>query len=239
MISIRSGAPSKRSGGILDKVKAVQAALKEIDAANGMVADEKFDELSRGIKDWWERLRPGEPSFFEAVKRRGTKTRRTIDLKVGLSAHTDRTDPKMRDAIAVFSQSQLHCLGLSLFLARVVEEGAGFVVLDDPVLSSDDDFRPNFEASVIEALLAAGIQVIVIFRTTRAGRIRPPMGFRGARQLQLVRNDPVIGTEVRSENDQWRRCWRKCNHSSTLKIQNSESRAQRSFDKRSNGFAKN
>ena len=187
----------------LGKVKALQAALKEIDAANGMVADEKFDYLSRGIKDWWERLRPGEPSFFEAVKRRGTKTRRTIDLKVGLSAHTDRKDPKMRDAIAVFSQSQLHCLGLSLFLARVAEEGTGFVVLDDPVLSSDDDFRPNFEASVIEALLAAGIQVIVLTQDYKSWKnIGHRWDFRGVRQLQLVRNDPIIGTEVRSENDQ-------------------------------------
>ena len=187
----------------LEKVKALQAALKDIDAANGMVADEKFDEMSRGIKDWWDRLRPGEPSFFEAVKRRGTKTRRTIDLKVGLSAHSDRTDPKMRDAIAVFSQSQLHCLGLSLFLARVAEEGAGFVVLDDPVLSSDDDFRPNFEASVIEALLDAGIQVIVLTQDYKSWKnIGHRWDFRGALQLQLVRNDPVIGTEVRSENDQ-------------------------------------
>lgn len=186
-----------------DKVKALQAALQEIDAANGKVADEKFDELSRAIKDWWERLRPGEPSFFEAVKRRGTKTRRTIDLKVGLSAHTDRTDPKMRDAIAVFSQSQLHCLGLSLFLARVTEEGAGFVVLDDPVLSSDDDFRPNFEASVIEALLSAGIQVIVLTQDYKSWKnIGHRWDHRGVRQLQLVRNDPAIGTEIRSENDQ-------------------------------------
>lgn len=187
----------------LDKVKAVRAAVKEIDAANGLVADEKFDDLSRGIKDWWERLRPGEPSFFEAVKRRGAKTRRNIDLKVGLSAHTDRTDPKMRDAIAVFSQSQLHCLGLSLFLARVAEEGAGFVVLDDPVLSSDDDFRPNFEASVIEALLAVDIQVIVLTQDYKSWKnIGHRWDFRGARQLQLVRNDPVLGTEVRNENDQ-------------------------------------
>ncbi len=166
-----------------NKVKAFQAALKEIDAANGKVADEKFDELSRAIKDWWERLRPGEPSFFEAVKRRGTKTRRTIDLKVGLSAHTDRTDPKMRDAIAVFSQSQLHCLGLSLFLARVTEEGAGFVVLDDPVLSSDDDFRPNFEAGVIEALLDDGIQVIVLTQDQTSWKnIGHRWNFRGAEQ---------------------------------------------------------
>ena len=109
------------------------------------MTDEKFGALSQDVRSWWERLRPDEPSFFEAVKRRGAKTRRTIDLKVGLSARHDRGDPKLRDAIAVFSQSQLHCLGLALFLARTrVGEGTGFVVLDDPVLTSDDDFRPEF-----------------------------------------------------------------------------------------------
>jgi hypothetical protein len=62
----------------------------------------------------------------------------------------------------VFSQSQLHCLGLSLFLARAIEENTGFIFLDDPVLTSDDDFRPNFASTVIEELLAAGMQVIIV-----------------------------------------------------------------------------
>ncbi len=186
-----------------EKVKALQGALKEIDAANGKVADEKFSSLSQDVRNWWERLRPDEPSFFEAEKRRGAKTRRTIDLKVGLSARSDRSDPKLRDAIAVFSQSQLHCLGLALFLARTVEEGTGFVVLDDPVLTSDDDFRPNFESSVLEALLDAGVQVIVLTQDYASWKnIGHRWGFRGVSQFQLVRNDPVIGTEIRSESDQ-------------------------------------
>jgi hypothetical protein len=186
-----------------EKIKALRCAVKEIDTGNGKVADEKFSILSQDVRNWWERLRPDEPSFFEAVKRRGLKTRRTIDLKVGLSARNDRSDPKLRDAIAVFSQSQLHCLGLALFLARTVEEGSGFVVLDDPVLTSDDDFRPNFESAVLEALLDAGVQVIVLTQDYQSWKnIGHRWDFRGASQFQLVRNDPVIGTEFRSEKDQ-------------------------------------
>src|SRR5262249_53974157 len=138
------------------RLEAIGQAVKEIDTASGKVADEKFTDLSDEVVAWWERLRPGEPTFFSSVRRRSAKARRTIDLKVGLSASDDRSNPKLRDAVAVFSQSQLHCLGLSLFLARAIDNGVGFVLLDDPVLTSDDDFRPNFASSVIEALLDSG-----------------------------------------------------------------------------------
>jgi hypothetical protein len=141
------------------KVGELEQALREIDAGNGKVLDEKFEELSKDVRLWWDKLRPDEPVFFDAVQRRGGRTRRTIDLKVGLSAKEDRSDAKFRDAVAVFSQSQLHCLGLSLFLARAVQEKTGFIILDDPVLTSDDDYRPNFASSVIEGLLDEGMQV--------------------------------------------------------------------------------
>jgi hypothetical protein len=143
------------------KAAGLEKALSEIDTGNGRVLDEKFEELSKAVLVWWDRLRPDEPAFFDAVRRRSGQARRTIDLKVGLSAKEDRSDVKFRNAVAVFSQSQLHCLGLSLFLARAVQERPGFIVLDDPVLSSDDDYRPNFASSVIEGLLDDGMQVII------------------------------------------------------------------------------
>jgi hypothetical protein len=193
----------ERQRGHAATIKALQGALKEIDTAIGKVTDEKFGTLSEDVRSWWERLRPDEPSFFDAVKRRSAKARRNIDLKVGLSAHSDRSDAQLRDAVAVFSQSQLHCLGLALFLARTVAEGMGFVVLDDPVLTSDDDFRPNFEFSVLEALLDAGVQVIVLTQDYASWKnIGHRWDYRGVSQFQLVRDDPVIGTEVRSQKDQ-------------------------------------
>jgi hypothetical protein len=184
------------------KVKGLETALNEIDTGNGRVLDEKFEELSKGVLAWWDRLRPDEPAFFDAVQRRNGQARRTIDLKVGLSAKEDRSEAKFRNAVAVFSQSQLHCLGLSLFLARAVEESAGFVILDDPVLSSDDDYRPNFVSSVIEGLLDEGIQVIVCTQDHKSWKdIGDRWGYRGAMQFQLVLHDVVHGTEIRSQND--------------------------------------
>jgi RecF/RecN/SMC N terminal domain len=184
------------------KVKALEQALRQIDVGNGAVSDEKFSDLSSDVSTWWERLRPGEPTFFSSVRRRSARARRTIDLKVSMSATEDRSDPKLRDAVAVFSQSQLHCLGLSLFLARAIDGGAGFVLLDDPVLTSDDDFRPNFASTVIEALLDAGIQIIVVTQDHSSWKdIGHRWSHRGAVQFQMVRDNPVIGTEIRSQSD--------------------------------------
>ncbi|HEX5050651.1 MAG TPA: ATP-binding protein [Planctomycetota bacterium] len=141
--------------------KEMEKALREIDAAKERVLDEKFGEYSDLVREWWDRLRPGEPAFFSTVRpRKGAK--RTIDIKAELSPHEDRSAPKVRDAVAVFSQSQMHCLGLALFLARAQREGLGFIVLDEPVLSSDEDYRVHFHADVLEALLAIPMQVVVL-----------------------------------------------------------------------------
>jgi hypothetical protein len=184
------------------RVKTLEKALADIDTANGKVADSKFSDLSDGIRHWWDLLRPNEAAYFDAVQRRSGKARRTIDLKVGLSSSDDRSNAKIRDAIAVFSQSQLHCLGLSMFLARAIQENAGFIILDDPVLTSDDDYRPNFVASVIESLLAAGLQVIICTQDHKSWKdIGDRWAHRGAIQFQMMRNDAVIGTEIRSQND--------------------------------------
>ncbi len=141
--------------------KELDTALKQIDQAKGQVLDDKFSDYSATIQAWWERLRPDEPTFFSAVNRRkGAK--RTIDFKAGLSPHADRSVPKLRDVIGVFSQSQLHCLGLALFLARAQHEGVGFIILDDPVLSSDQDYRVHFNTTVLTELLSLPMQVIIL-----------------------------------------------------------------------------
>ncbi len=184
------------------KIKNLNKALKDIDVGNGKVADEKFSDMSGEVKKWWDCLRPDEPTFFDAVQRRSATARRSVDIKVGLSASDDRSNPKFRDAIAVLSQSQLHCLGLSMFLARASEEGIGFIILDDPVLTSDDDFRPNFASTVIEKLLELGVQVVVLTQDYSSWK---DVGHRwehcGVMQYQIIKNDPVLGSEIRNQGD--------------------------------------
>ncbi|WP_292237756.1 hypothetical protein, partial [Mesorhizobium sp.] len=181
--------------------KELETAVKQIDTAKEKVLEDKFSDYSEAIQIWWERLRPDEPIFFSAVQpRKGAK--RTIDFKAGLSTSPDRTAPKLRDVIAIFSQSQLHCLGLSLFLARAEHEGTGFIVLDDPVLSSDEDYRVHFNSTVLTELLALPMQVIVLTQDhdtweeleTRYRHI-------GISTAQLYIETPVDGTIIENTSD--------------------------------------
>jgi hypothetical protein len=75
-------------------------------------------------------------------------------------------------------------------------------VLDDPVLSSDDDYRPNFASSVIEGLLDEGMQVIICTQDHKSWKdIGNRWDHVGAMQFQLVYDDASHGTEIRSQND--------------------------------------
>jgi AAA domain len=176
-------------------------ALRQIDRGNEKVLDDKFDDLSDGIRHWWDLLRPSEPTFFSDVKpRKGA--RRTVDFKAGLSLQADRSAPKVRDVIAVFSQSQLHCLGLALFIARSLHEGAGFVILDDPILSSDEDYRAHFKAAVLEALIAAGVQVVILTQDQKSWKdLEHRYLHANIDMFQMALVDPAEGTTVTNTGD--------------------------------------
>ena len=108
----------------------------------------------------------------------------------------------MRDVIAIFSLSQLHCLGLALFLARAQQEGAGFIVLDDPVLSSDDDYRIHFNSTVLEELLKLPIQVIVLTQDHAAWEdIEIRQRHLGISIAQLYIDSPQTGTVIENTSD--------------------------------------
>jgi RecF/RecN/SMC N terminal domain len=153
--------------------RAVQAelirALRQIDTAKEKVLDDKFHDMSDSIQYWWSLLRPADLVYFSALKQR-PGARRTVDFKAGLSIDSDRSMPKVRDVIAVFSQSQIQCLGLALFIARAAHDASGFVVLDDPVLSSDEDYRAHFNASVVERLIDLPMQVIILTQDQKTWR---------------------------------------------------------------------
>ena len=181
--------------------KELEIALKQIDQAKELVLDDKFAEYSVLIQEWWERLRPNEPTFFSAVQPR-KKAKRTIDFKAALSDKTDRSTPKLRDVIAVFSQSQLHCLGLALFLARVQHEDLSFIVLDDPVLSSDEDYRVNFNSTVVNALLGLPLQVIILTQDYKTWKeLETRYRHVGISTAQLILNTTAEGSIIENTSD--------------------------------------
>ena len=179
----------------------LNAALRQIDKGNEKVLDDKFVDLSSGIQHWWDLLRPDEPTFFSAVRpRKGA--RRTVDFKAGLSLDAGRSAPKLRDVIAVFSQSQLHCLGLALFIARALHEGAGFMVLDDPILASDEDYRAYFNTAVLEELIRAGIQTVVLTQDRKTWKdMEQRYLHKNIDMFQLTLTDRADGTAVINTGD--------------------------------------
>lgn len=179
----------------------LNTALRQIDRAKEQVLEDKFSDYSDLTQDWWDRLRPEEPTFFSAVQpRKGA--RRTIDFKAGLAPGEDRSVHKVRDVIAVFSQSQLHCLGLALFLARAEHEGLGFIVLDDPVLSSDEDYRVHFNATALTALLALPMQVVVLTQDHSTWEeLETRYRHVGISTAQLFVEAPSDGTVIENTSD--------------------------------------
>jgi hypothetical protein len=130
------------------------------------------------------------------------QAKRAIDFKAGLSPQADRMNSKLRDVIAVFSQSQLHCLGLAAFLARAKRDHSGFIVLDDPILASDDDHRAHFIHSAIDELSKAGIQVILLTQDQATRRdIESLYSHLGIDVFQITLDDPVLGTVVVKTSD--------------------------------------
>lgn len=179
----------------------IERALRDFDTAREAVLDDKFAEYSHLVQEWWERLRPDETTYFNSVGPR-PGTRRTIDLKAGLSTTPGRETPKLRDVIAVFSQSQLHCLGLALFLAKAEHEGFNSIILDDPVLSSDEDYKVHFNSTVLERLLAVPMQVVVLTQDHGTWEeLETRYRHVGIANAQLFIETPAEGTVIENTSD--------------------------------------
>lgn len=68
-------------------------------------------------------------------------------------------------AAACLSQSQLNCLGLSIYIPSIADSSCpfSFIVFDDPVQSFDDEHHESFLTTVIPKLIDEhGLQVIVL-----------------------------------------------------------------------------
>jgi hypothetical protein len=182
--------------------KECEAALREIDRAKEAIFTDKFAALSTSIKTWWDLLRPGHPTAFENVGLR-PKAQRSIDFKAALYVDdSKKLDPKIRDVVSVFSFSQLHCLGLAAFLARTVKDGCRFLLLDDPIMSSDEDHSAHFIDSVVEKLIQQDIQIILMtqdhgIRTSISNRY----GHLDVACFQVGLLQPRLGAEVTKTSD--------------------------------------
>lgn len=185
----------------LARVKAAEKALQD---ASVELLDVRFSEMSDSIKSWWLTIRPDELVDFMGVRARAGGTR-FVNLIAGLHAEAGTT-PVVRDALGVYSDSQLNALGLSIFLARTELLDSPVVVLDDPIPGSDPDHRLTFVQNTVTKLLDAGVQVIL---TTYDGKLADwtmsNHDHRGLIGYELNLSDPRSGTVPTQTSDMFSR----------------------------------
>ncbi|WP_428338667.1 AAA family ATPase [Mycobacterium sp.] len=140
-------------------IRRLNTAEKALNAAAGAVLDTKFTQMSDTITKWWATIRPDELVGFGGIKRRAGGAL-FVNLVAALRIAATST-PVEREALGVYSDSQLNALGLSIFLARTELLGTRIVVLDDPIPGSDSDHRLSFIQTTLGQLLASDTQVIL------------------------------------------------------------------------------
>lgn len=194
-----------KTGRALKKVRQrYEKACQEIDKSVTTVFNTKFVSMSKEIVDWWDTLRPDELTKFDGVKMRGSG-KRWYDLKVKLKPAAGAAGVT-KDAVSIFSDSQLNALGLSSFLARCSIQNSPFVVLDDPIPSGDEDHRLTFAMNTLAKILDSGTQAIVtVFDTTMAQQMDDLHMHRGIKYYEIVLDDRAGGSEIRPISDEYQK----------------------------------
>ena len=107
-------------------------AEKWLDAETDRIRAERFRPIAERAAEVWASLRQNSSVSLDRLTLEGAVTRRHLVLDVSV----DGTEGQ---ALGVMSQGEIHALGLSLFLPRVLlpESPFGFVVIDDPVQAMD------------------------------------------------------------------------------------------------------
>lgn len=187
--------------GALGRARAAEKALQD---ASSELLDARFAEMSDKIKSWWLTIRPDELVDFMGARPRAGGAR-FVNLTAALHADAGGT-PVVRDALGVYSDSQLNALGLSIFLARAELLDSPVVVLDDPIPGSDPDHRLTFVQNTIAQLLDAGVQVVL---TTYDGKLADwamsNHDHRGLIGYELNLSDPRLGTVPTQTSDMFSR----------------------------------
>lgn len=137
-------------------------------ATRGAEVKSLYDRLNRGADVVFEGMEPG-----------------TDSMKLNATSFGIRMS-----AAANLSECQLNCLGLAMWLMRATTPASpfGFVLLDDPVQSMDDDHTEAFLSDIVPHLIDDhGKQVIVLSHVKRiTERLRE---LYGARKLKLYHYD--------------------------------------------------
>jgi len=112
-----------------------------------------FSSRGQEIFDWYDLMNRGASVKYRKIEP-GTDSLTIWGESFG----------KDINAAACLSECQLNCLGLSIHFTRALSPGSpfGFLLLDDPVQSMDDDHCQALIIDVLKKLFEEGKQIIVI-----------------------------------------------------------------------------
>jgi hypothetical protein len=187
-----------------DAVRRLARADRAIKQGSSAVLDDRFASMSKAIERWWDTIRPDELVGFAGVKRRAAGAI-FVNLMAALQPDA-QAEAVERDALGVYSDSQLNALGLATFLARTDLVASPFVLLDDPIPGSDGDHRLTFVQNTLTELLDSGRQVVLTTYDPKLAEYaqtqhdaREPITY----DLNLI--DLVEGTDVTQTSDPFSR----------------------------------
>lgn len=113
-------------------------------------------------------------------------------------------EPGVRyDALIVFSEGHIKCLGLAILLAKNIAQGCPVVIFDDVVNAIDDDHRDGIWRTFFEDGLLDGKQVILTSHAEEfLHRIQQELGARRAAAIKRYKFLPHRGEhELRVDSD--------------------------------------
>ena len=107
------------------------------------------------------------------------------------------------DALIVFSEGHIKCLGLAILLAKNIAQGCPVVIFDDVVNAIDDDHRDGIWRTFFEDGLLDGKQVILTSHAEEfLHRIQQELGVRRAAAIKRYKFLPHQGEhELRVDSD--------------------------------------
>jgi len=126
--------------------------VRKVEAHLQSKQDEMLQSRGLEINEWYDMMNPEAAVRYRRME--------TATDNVLLWAETFGVE---MNAAACLSQCQLNCLGLSIHFVRALTPGTpyGFLLLDDPVQSMDDDHCQALIVKVIDSLLSRRHQLLV------------------------------------------------------------------------------
>jgi len=116
-----------------DNIHLLEQLISDADQFEKSKTGELLKSLSSKICEYYEKLNPNEHILFkEAIPSSGTA--RQVRLKA--SSYDQEINP-----VTCFSEAHMNSLGISLYFPQRVDYNPdwGFIILDDPIQSMDDD----------------------------------------------------------------------------------------------------